>query len=226
MSVILERWCLSGACWGWHACVSVCVLFVRGDRKFQLGYLGCQVRGRSRSPCANVARSASSPYAGQDAHAATKHGWCKCLFVFSHTHMSYVFCPVCEFKEAGWRVLLQALATAPHCPKTVGGLEDDFVNARNFDPATVRDMKWPLELLRQPHPNAGILEFCRELRKGTHSGPPVASVVLLGPDGAGKSTLLHQLTKPELSTGFKCTAGVRIGACVLLASCPVLHDVR
>jgi len=123
-------------------------------------------------------------------------------------------CPDCGFGEAGWRVILQALATAPHFPDKVEGLNDGFVNATDFEPAAVlRDLKWPVDLLQQPNPNTAIPQFCRELHKGAHSGDPVASLLLLGPGGAGKSTLLHRLTKGEFNTSIKSTDGLRIGAC-------------
>jgi len=119
----------------------------------------------------------------------------------------------CGFGEAGWRVILHALATAPHTPKEVGGLKDDFVNATDFDPAAVlRDLKWPVDLLQQPNPDTAIPQFCRELHKGAHSGDPVASLLLLGPGGAGKSTLLHRLTKDEFNAAVKSTDGLCIGA--------------
>jgi len=119
----------------------------------------------------------------------------------------------CNFGEAGCRVILHALATAPHTPKVVQGLKRDFVNATDFDPAAVlRDLKWPVDLLQQPNPDTAIPQFCRELRKGAHSGDPVASVMLLGPGGAGKSTLLHRLTKDEFNAAIKSTDGLRIGA--------------
>ena len=65
-------------------------------------------------------------------------------------------CPDCNFGEAGWRVILQALTTAPHNPKEVVGLGRGFVIASDFDPAAVlRDLKWPVDLLQQ------IPQFCR-----------------------------------------------------------------
>ena len=84
--------------------------------------------------------------------------------------------PDCDFGEAGWRVILHALTTAPHIPKEVEGLQSDFVNATDFDPAAVlRDLKWPVDLLQQPNPDTAIPQFCRELHKGAHSGDLVAS---------------------------------------------------
>jgi len=119
----------------------------------------------------------------------------------------------CDFGEAGWRIILHALATAPHTPKEVEGLNPDFVHATDFNPAAVlRDLKWPVDLLQQPNPDTAILQFCRELHKGAHSGDPVASLLLLGPGGAGKSTLLHRLTKDEFNAAIKSTDGLRIGA--------------
>ena len=119
----------------------------------------------------------------------------------------------CGFGETAWRIILHALATAPHIPKEVRGLEDDFVDATDFDPAAVlRGLKWPVDLLQQPNPDTAIPQFSRELHKGAHSGDPVASLLLLGPGGAGKSTLLHRLTQGEFNTSIKSTDGLRIGA--------------
>jgi len=136
--------------------------------------------------------------------------------------------PDCDFGEAGWRVILHALATAPHTPKLVAGLQRGFVNATDFDPAAVlRDLKWPVDLLQQRNPDTAIPQFCRELHKGAHSGDPVASLLLLGPGGAGKSTLLHRLTKDEFNAAIKSTDGLRIGAWLTTGVwCDVWHGAR
>ena len=142
-----------------------------------------------------------------------------CLACILTSHVPCLVCdppfasPDCDFGEAGWRVILHALATAPQTPKLVQGLKRDFVDATDFDPAAVlRDLKWPVDLLQQPNPDTAIPQFCRELHKGAHSGDPVASLLLLGPGGAGKSTLLHRLTQGEFNTSIKSTDGLRIGA--------------
>ena len=141
------------------------------------------------------------------AHSLTSH--VPCRYVIHH----FILPLGCNFGEAGWRIILHALATAPHIPNTVVGLKRDFVHATDFDPADVlRDLKWPDYLLQQPNPDIAILQFCRELHKGAHSGDPVASLLLLGPGGAGKSTLLHRLTKDEFNADIKSTDGLRIGA--------------
>jgi len=160
----------------------------------------------------------------------------RCHLFGLHTHLPCAM-PVgnadfasegCDLGEAGWRVILHALATAPHTPKEVVGLEDDFVHSTDFDPAAVlRDLKWPVDVLQQPNPVTAILQFCRELHKGAHSGDPVASLLLLGPGGAGKSTLLHRLTKDEFNAAIKSTDGLRIGAWLKTGVwCDMWHGAR
>ena len=58
-----------------------------------------------------------------------------------------------DFGEAGWHIILHALAAAPHIPKEVAGLKSGFVNATDFDPAAVlRDLKCAAaQLVQQQH---------------------------------------------------------------------------
>jgi len=210
------------ACAWCGALLRVCILLLL-NRERQLGHSRCRIGGRPL--CADATESEHTTY---DAcrhsrfltqallTAASPHALFHRPRAVPHLHVSCGIChhcPDCDFGEAGWRVILQALATAPHIPAKVVGLKQDFVSASDFDPSAVlRDLKWPVDLLQQPDPDAAIPQFCRELHKGAHSGDPVASLLLLGPGGAGKSTLLHRLTKGEFNTGIKSTDGLRIGA--------------
>ena len=113
---------------------------------------------------------------------------------------------------AGWRSILQSLAHVSSI-KTLTGFEAGFVCTTKFDPASVlRDLQWPVDLLQHPDPKSAILQFCREMSHGLHSGAPVASVLLLGPGGAGKSTLLHRLQMGKWNPDVKSTDGLRVGA--------------
>lgn len=94
------------------------------------------------------------------------------------------------------------------------GLRDDCMHTRAFDAASLlRDLRWPVDMLKQADPDTAVLQFCRELCKGEYSGDPVASLLLLGPGGAGKSTLLHRFEQGEFYAGIKSTDGLRIGTC-------------
>ena len=115
--------------------------------------------------------------------------------------------------SGGWRAILQSIAALPHITIAYG-LKDDFIGATTFDPAKVlRELNWPVDLLHQDKPHDAILQFCREMRKGVHSGDPVASCLLLGPGGAGKSTLLHRLRTHQFLPSLESTDGLSVGMC-------------